>query len=61
MDRQCDSSTSRTAPAVSPNGLRSHLRHVVREWDEWVPQMEDYSHCIEIRYEAPFLATAEGR
>lgn len=36
---------------IDPDGLKSHLRHVIREWDEYVEYMDDYSHCIEIEYE----------
>lgn len=38
--------------------LKTHLRRVVKEWDEWVPMMEDYSHCIAIDYEPPKPADA---
>lgn len=36
---------------LNPDELKSHLRHVVKEWDEFVPYLGDYSHCIEIAYE----------
>lgn len=38
---------------LQPEDLKVHLRNIVREWDEYVPQYEDYSHCIEITYEPP--------
>lgn len=36
---------------LNPDDLRSRLRNVVREWDEYVPELESDSHCIEIHYE----------
>jgi hypothetical protein len=38
---------------LNPDDLRPRLRNIVREWDEYVEYMDDYSHCIEIRYELP--------
>lgn len=40
--------------------FRPHLRNIVREWDEYVPELEDESHCIEIRYEPPKCAWCDG-
>ena len=34
-----------------PDKFRPHLKNIKREWDEYVPEFEDYSHCIEIEYE----------
>ena len=31
--------------------LKSKLRNIVREWDEWFKEVEDYSHCIEVKWE----------
>jgi hypothetical protein len=36
---------------LNPNELKSHLRNIIREWDEWFEETGDYSHCIEIEYE----------
>lgn len=36
---------------LSPESFKSHLRNIVREWDEWFAEIGDYSHCIEIKYE----------
>jgi hypothetical protein len=38
---------------LNPDDLRPRLRNIVREWDEYIEYMDDYSHCIEIRYEVP--------
>ena len=38
---------------LNAESLKTHLRNIVREWDEWVPEMDDHSHCIEITYEPP--------
>jgi hypothetical protein len=46
---------------MNPGGLKVHLRNIVREWDEWVPEMEDHSHCIEIAYEVPQADDAVAR
>lgn len=37
---------------LDAEGLKPHLRNIVREWDEFVEEMGDWSHCIEVRYEA---------
>ena len=38
---------------LNPDDLRPRLRNIVREWDEYVEYLDDYSHCIEIRYGVP--------
>lgn len=38
---------------LNSSALTPHLRHVVKEWDEWVPEMQSFSHCIEIDYQPP--------
>lgn len=43
---------------LDAESLKSHLRNIVREWDEFVPEMGDTSHCIEVRYEAVSSASA---
>lgn len=35
---------------LNPESLKSHLKNIVREWDEWFEEVGDYSHCIEIEY-----------
>lgn len=35
---------------INPESLKSHLRNITKEWDEWFEEAEDYSHCIEIDY-----------
>ncbi|MBA7652191.1 hypothetical protein ES703_60021 [subsurface metagenome] len=35
---------------INPESLKSHLRNITKEWDEWFEEAEDYSHCIEIYY-----------
>ena len=37
---------------IFPDKFRKHLKNIKREWDEYVPEFEDYSHCIEIEYES---------
>lgn len=36
---------------LNPEDLKKHLKNIKREWDEWVEEIGDYSHCIEIEYE----------
>ena len=36
---------------INPEGFKKHLKNIKREWNEWFPEIEDYSHCIEIEYE----------
>ncbi len=36
---------------LNPNDFKTHLRNIVREWDEWFEEVGDYSHLIEIKYE----------
>lgn len=36
---------------LDADSFRPHLRNIVREFDLYVPEFEDYSHCIEIAYE----------
>lgn len=36
--------------------LKTHLRHIVREWDQWFAEIGDWSHCIEIEYKPPGAA-----
>ena len=31
-----------------PEKIKAHFQNVVREWDEWFEECQDYSHCIEI-------------
>jgi hypothetical protein len=38
---------------LNPDSLKPHLRNIVREWDEYVPEVGDHSHCIEIAYQPP--------
>ena len=33
---------------LNPKKLRHHLRNVRREWDEWLPDEEAHSHCLQI-------------
>jgi len=35
---------------INPESLKSHLRNITNEWDEWFEEAKDYSHCIEIDY-----------
>ena len=35
---------------LNPSELKTHLKNIVKEWDEWFPEVGDYSHCIEIEY-----------
>ena len=35
---------------LSPEAFKLHLKNIVNEWDSWVEEIGDYSHCIEIRY-----------
>jgi hypothetical protein len=44
---------------LNPDELKSHLRNIKREWDEWFPEAQEYSHCIEIEYE-PFIEKIEN-
>lgn len=36
---------------LNPDYLKSHLKNIKKEWDEWFEEADDYSHCIEIEYE----------
>lgn len=36
---------------LNPEELKKHLKNIKREWDEWIEEVGDYSHCIEIEYE----------
>lgn len=45
---------------LDAEGLKLHLRNIVREFDEYVPEFEDYSHCIEIEYEPARVSPQEG-
>jgi hypothetical protein len=36
---------------LNPDSFKTHLKNIIREWDEWFKEVEDYSHCIEIEYE----------
>ena len=36
---------------LNAGGFKTHLRNIVREWDEWFKEVGDYSHCIEIEYQ----------
>jgi len=36
---------------LNPESLKSHLKNIIKEWDEWFEEVGDYSHCIEIKYE----------
>lgn len=35
---------------LNPESFKKHLKNIVREWDEWFKEVEDYSHCIEIEF-----------
>lgn len=41
---------------LNPGSLKSHLKNITREWDEWFEEVGDYSHCIEIKYEPKRVA-----
>ena len=36
---------------LNPEEFKTHLRNIVREWNQWYEEMQDYSYCIEIKYE----------
>jgi hypothetical protein len=36
---------------LNPDSFKTHLKNIIREWDEWFEEAKDYSHCIEIEYE----------
>ena len=36
---------------MNPEAFKIHLRNIISEWDEWFEEVQDYSHCIEVRYE----------
>jgi len=36
---------------LNPEDFKKHLRNIVKEWDAWFEEVDDYSHCIEIEYE----------
>lgn len=46
---------------LDPDDLRPRLRSVMREWDEWVEEMESHSHCIEIAYQPPVGSPEDGQ
>jgi hypothetical protein len=35
---------------LNPESFKTHLKNIVKEWDEWYDEMGDYSHCIEIEF-----------
>jgi len=37
---------------INPDYLKTHLHNIKKEWDEWYPEVGDYSHCIEIEYKS---------
>ena len=45
---------------LDAEALKPHLRNIVREWDHYVEEFQDYSHCIEIRYEVAHGADTPG-
>ena len=36
---------------LNPGSFKKHLKNIVKEWDAWFEEAQDYSHCIEIKYE----------
>lgn len=45
---------------LNADGLKSHLRNITREWDEWFEEVGEFSHCIEIAYEPAPAVVAVG-
>ena len=41
---------------LNPVSFKTHLKNIVKEWDYWVDEIGDYSHCIEIKYEPKDVA-----
>jgi len=35
---------------LNPERLKKHLKHIVREWNEYFEEIDEYSHCIEIEW-----------
>lgn len=35
---------------INPIEFKKHLKNIVREWDDWFEQAQDYTHCIEVEW-----------